>query len=127
MTTYELVLPYARPPLNLNQRLHHMAKYRLNEQIKDDVHKLALAARLPKLVAFVTVELLWCPPDNRTRDTDNPTPTLKSAIDGLKRYGLVADDDSRHVRSWCTIGPKHPVGGVTLNITIHPATESDTP
>lgn len=121
MTTYELVLPYTRPPLSLNQRIHWTKQRITITQIKSDASWLALQAKLPKAVPFTDIELVYYPPDNRRRDDHNITPTLKAAVDGLVRYGLVADDDSQHVRSWCTIGPKHPGGKVALNITVHPA------
>lgn len=110
---YELTLPYARPPISQNDRPHWAQAARLKKQISDDTQTLAVAAKLPRLVPFVDVVLVWYPADMRRRDTDNPAPTLKAAVDGL-----VADDGSSHVRSECRIGPVRPGGVVTLEITI---------
>jgi crossover junction endodeoxyribonuclease RusA len=98
------VLPYVRPPLTLNGRLHHMARYRITRQVKADVHRLAVAARLPKSCRRAAVTLVYEPPDRRRRDTDNLFATIKPAVDGLVAYGLVPDDDSRHVATVCRVG-----------------------
>lgn len=101
--TWELTLPWPRPPLDLNKRRHYMAEYRIRQQIIPAVHVLALQAKLPKGLDRVRIVLHWQPAIVRLRDTDNPTPTLKVCIDALTRYGLVPDDDSEHVTSGCVI------------------------
>lgn len=103
ITRWSLHLPYPRPPLSLNDRMHWAQRNRISRQIKDDVQILARATRVGTGLARVWVGLTWVPPDRRRRDTDNMAPTLKACIDGLTAYGLVPDDDSAHVRSMCTI------------------------
>lgn len=126
MTTYELVLPYTRPPLNQNQRLHWAVKGKLTKDIKLTTFIIAQSMRLPKGVDFASIELVYYPPGRKPRDEDNLSPTLKACADGIVQYGLVPDDNSEHVKSWCTIGPVVKGGKVALNITIdddQPVTE----
>jgi len=91
-----LRLPYVRPPLTLNQRLHWQAKRRLVANVRAAVRVLARSARIPALQR-VEVELHYVPPDHRRRDGDNLTATSKPAVDGLVDAGVVPDDDPAHV------------------------------
>lgn len=116
--TFELALPYQRPPLSLNGRLHHMARYRITQQIKADAHLLAVAARLPKGCQRIAVTLVYEPPDRRRRDIDNLFATIKPAVDGLVAYGLVPDDDSRHVTTACRVGDIVHGGRLSLVIEV---------
>ncbi len=116
-TEWTLDLPWPRPPLDENKRLHHMAVYRARQEIIPAVRVLALQAKLPKGLDRVGIVLHWQATVHRPRDSDNPTPTLKACIDALTRYGLLEDDDSEHVTSGCVIealGPKS-----RLWLTIH--------
>ncbi|WHU45142.1 hypothetical protein QNM97_13885 [Gordonia sp. L191] len=104
MTTYRLDLPYSRPPLNLNDRGHHMAKARKVKQVRNTVHLLAIAAHLPRDCEHITVQLHYAPRDERRRDPINLTLTQKACVDGLAAgttahpgYGLVADDTPMYV------------------------------
>lgn len=97
--TWEMKLPYERPPMSLNKHVHHMKEYRLREQIKTDIGWLARYHKLPKGLQQIKVELLWVVAPNRRRDTDNPTPSLKPMIDALVKHGVVPDDTAAHVRS----------------------------
>ncbi|QHB37290.1 RusA-like resolvase [Gordonia phage Gudmit] len=98
-----LELPYSKPPLTLNPRGVGMtrgaafARARLIRDVRADAHRLALGGRLPRKVAHVRVQLHYRPRDNRHRDPINLTATQKALVDGLRDYGLVADDDSRYV------------------------------
>lgn len=105
MTAWELPLPYDKPPLNLNQRLHWAVKAKRIADVRRVVCTLAQLRRLPKQLDRVAVTLHWQPSTVRPRDTDNPMLTVKAAIDGLRDYGLVADDDSSHVLSGVVIEP----------------------
>lgn len=109
-------LPYERPPLNLNQRLHWAARNRLVQQIKSDVHTLARFHKLPTGLDRVHVTLHWQPTTNRRRDSDNPSLTLKACVDGLTTYGLTDDDNSEHVTSGTVIEPRAAVAAVWLTI-----------
>lgn len=96
MNTWSLVLPWRTPPLTLNRHLHHMVEYRIRGEVKQAVHLLARAERIPHLRA-ITAELVWMKGDNRTADSDNFSPTLKPCLDALKSAGVIDDDDSEHV------------------------------
>lgn len=113
---WRLDLPYPRPPLTLNQRMHWAPKLQIQRQIADDVTLLAHAAKLPTGLDRVEIVLCWHARLNRRRDTDNPAPTLKAAIDALTRYGLTADDDSEHVTSGVVIESGAPVDALWLSI-----------
>ena len=82
-------------PLTLNARQHWTTAYRAKEQIKSDTHQLARAQRIPRLQR-ARVQLCYCPPDKRRRDTDNLVATLKPAVDGLRDAGVLIDDDPAH-------------------------------
>ena len=112
---WRLDLPYPRPPLNLNQRMHWAPKLQIQRQIAADVTTLARAAKLPTGLDRVEIVLCWQAKLNRRRDEDNPWPTLKVAIDALTRYGLTADDDSEHVKSGVVI-TRGPVDALWLSI-----------
>lgn len=99
MSTWSLELPYTSPPLSLNRHTHHMKEARLRDQVKSDVGWLVRAAKVPKGLDRIHVTLLWHPKHPGTRDTDNPSPTLKPAIDALVKYGVVSDDNHLHVSS----------------------------
>ncbi|MER7078151.1 MULTISPECIES: hypothetical protein [Bacteria] len=90
-TTYRLDLPYQRPPLTANQRMHHHARARVTKQVRGDAAKLARVEQIPALDRC-TVRLVWTVTDRRRRDADNLVPTLKACCDGLVDAGVVADD-----------------------------------
>ena len=99
MTTHTIVLAGTKPPLSMNQRLHHQVKARITRQLRDEVHIEAKRQRLPRGVPHVTVTLHYRPARNGVRDTDNLVATLKPCCDALAKgtpkypgYGLVEDD-----------------------------------
>ncbi|WP_433592300.1 hypothetical protein [Nocardia sp. CA-145437] len=103
-----LELPWTAPPLSLNARRATrgamFAHARLVAEVRAEVHKLALAAGLPRGLDHVAVLLHYRPRDNRRRDTDNLVATLKPACDALAAgtakhpgYGMVPDDIPRHM------------------------------
>lgn len=89
MTVYTVRFPYPKPPLSLNQRLHHMAKAVLTAQIRRDT--AALASDIPFL-GRCEVALTWYVNDRRRRDDENPIPTMKAMCDELVTLGVVEDD-----------------------------------
>lgn len=95
MTTEEhlrlIVLPYTKPPLTANQRLHWAQKARLTKQIRRDTYLLARSAGL-NTSDRITVRLEYYPRDRRRRDPSNLMPTQKAAVDGIVDAGLVPDD-----------------------------------
>lgn len=89
--TYRLTLPWPRPPLSANQRLHWSVRHRLTREIRTTVGWLAKAAQIPP-ATHVTVTLVWAPGDRRRRDPDNLTASHKPMADALVDAGIVPDD-----------------------------------
>jgi hypothetical protein len=112
----EIDLPYPRPPLHANQRLHRMAVYRLTTELRADAHNLARHHRLPKGLGQVGIVLYWQATVKRSRDNININPTLKPLVDGLVDYGLVPDDDSGHVTTGTVVEPVAPTARLWLRI-----------
>lgn len=97
-TTVEYViwLPYTRPPLTLNQRMHWQVKRKITQAIRAHVaHELHAVMFQP--VAHVRAELHYVPRDKRHRDADNLVLTSKPCIDGIVDAGLVPDDTPDYV------------------------------
>jgi crossover junction endodeoxyribonuclease RusA len=89
--TWTVPLPYDKPPLNSNQRMHHQKRGRITKELRQAAGWSARSAGAPALLRC-RVELHYIPADNRRRDADNPTPTLKAACDGLVDAGVTPDD-----------------------------------
>lgn len=95
--TWLLEFPAPTDWLTLNQRMHHMAKYRIGKQWADATLVWATAKKLPKGLDKVRIEATLSFPTNRVRDEANYHPTLKPCVDALVRYGLMIDDDPKHL------------------------------
>ena len=118
----EVELPWTAPPLNLNQRMHWRTKAALTRQLRDAA---AVLARHHHLHGYerVRVTLHYQPRDRRTRDAENPIPTLKALADGLVDAGVVRDDSpdlmvkdmpvihdpARPPRLWLVVEPLPPL------------------
>ncbi|WIC40286.1 RusA-like resolvase [Gordonia phage Holliday] len=111
MTTHRLPLPWTKPPLSMNDRGHWRKKAAETASVRGDCKTLARHANLPRNCAHVVVSLHYRPRDNRHRDPINLAATQKALVDGLRDYGLVADDDPRYVTD--------------LMPTIHPAEKGE--
>ncbi|MEU5848955.1 hypothetical protein [Saccharopolyspora shandongensis] len=88
---YQLALPYERPPLTANQRLHWRTRAELTRMIRTAAAVRARNAKVPAL-GCCAVRLVWTVTDRRRRDADNLVPTLKACADGLVDAGVVVDD-----------------------------------
>ena len=97
MDTWTLELPFQRP-LSLNDRMHHMVRYRKAKPYREAACWLAKAAKIPPCER-IKVVLVYTPPDRRRRDPINLTATQKVAEDGLVDAGVVPDDTPRYVQS----------------------------
>lgn len=122
MTTPLIVpLPWPKPPLSLNDRMHWRPKYEKTKRVQGEA-LLAIRAsrpRLPELDAAEVV-LCWRVPDLVRRDLDNVVATLKPAIDALVQAGVLPRDDWKHVHLAASrIDPPEPGrrAGVWLEIT----------
>ena len=96
--TWEIRLPWTKPPLSANDRLTYMAEARIKAEIRRTAAALALDVADPSWpLDRVVITLVYTPRDKRRRDRMNLAPTLKAAVDGLVQAGLVDDDDDTHV------------------------------
>lgn len=84
-------LPYLRPPLSANQRVHWAVRAKATNDVRQRTAWLIRAARVPRL-GRVEIQLGYTPPDRRRRDTDNLVPTLKPVADAVVDAGVVPDD-----------------------------------
>lgn len=82
-------LPYKRPPLSLNDRMHWAQKAKITKELR--LLAKVGARHIPDL-GKCHVELVWYVNDRRRRDSDNPFPTLKALADGLVDAEVVEDD-----------------------------------
>lgn len=80
---------YPRPPVSLNDRMHHMVKAKKVAAMRLDA--ATAAARIPAL-GRCEVTLTWLVTTRTRRDDENPVPVLKAFCDGLVDAGVVADD-----------------------------------
>lgn len=121
MTTYEIVLPYSKPPLSLNDRGHWRARWVRQQSVKSDVTKILRAARIPA-AEYVTAQLTYRPRDSRRRDTDNLVETLKYAADSIVAAGIVPDDTPAYMSKPEPIieppGPAYNAAGARLLLTL---------
>lgn len=95
-------LPWTKPLLSMNDRgasrAAMYAKAAKTKEIRSTVARLAQNENLPQNQSYAVVQLHYLPADNRRRDTDNLTATLKPICDGLAQdYGLVPDDIPAHM------------------------------
>lgn len=96
MTATRIKLPWDRPPLHANQRLHRHAEARIIAEVRRDVGWLAKAHLEP--VEHLTVGLVYAPGDRRRRDGgENLAPLIKACIDGIVDAGIVPDDTPQYV------------------------------
>ena len=95
--TYVLDLPYERPPLTANQRMHWAKKARIVSEVRRTAAWLARSQHLPRGVEHALISLVWVPSTQRRRDPSNLMPTQKAIVDGLVDYGLVPDDTPDYV------------------------------
>lgn len=96
--SHVIVLPFRRPPLTPNQRLHWAVKARETRRIREVAYVCASQAKVPPLGKSAVIAT-WFPSDARRRDAGSLSLTVKAAIDGLVDYGVWPDDDPAHVAS----------------------------
>lgn len=88
---WTLDLPYDRPPLNANQRMHWAKKAALTKQVRAASFYAAKSAGVLRCDK-VRVTLTWFVRTTTRRDADNVVPTLKALCDGLVDAEVVTDD-----------------------------------
>lgn len=88
--TWTIRLPYTKPPLSLNDRMHWRKKASITKDIRQYV--LQTAWYVIPACSAAEVELHYVPRDKRRRDRDNLVATLKPCMDGLVDAGVIPDD-----------------------------------
>lgn len=103
MTAHELVVDVPRAWwLTSNQRLDRWTKAEHTRDLRALARTEAAAQALPRGLHRVRIIAHLTYPDHRRRDANNAHPTTKALIDGLVDYGLIPDDNDRHL-----VGPDH--------------------
>ena len=105
------------PLLSPNARCHWLAKNRATQQLKEEVHYLALEAKIPKFKAAI-VQYKFVLPDKRSRDIDNLQISLKPAIDALTNLGIFPDDSYKFLTYAPTTVEVSPTKEAKVIITI---------
>jgi hypothetical protein len=100
MSEWRLEFPAPAPWLSANTRRRHVAQAAERKLWRDATHVWAKARKLPKNLDRVHIVATLAFPTGRRRDVANWHPTIKACVDGLVDYGLIADDDDKHL-----IGP----------------------
>lgn len=89
-------LPWTKPPISDNSRLHWTAQHRIKQRIRSGVRVLVSAARVPEL-SRCSVNVEYVPRDRRRRDTDNLSALRKIAADAVVDCGVVPDDTPEYM------------------------------
>ncbi|MGH3825959.1 MAG: hypothetical protein ACRDQX_02100 [Pseudonocardiaceae bacterium] len=122
--TYRLELPWDRPPLTANHRLHRQEEAKRVKMVRETVGWLAKAARIPA-GDHCTIGLEWAPVTKGRRDAINLFPTLKACGDGIVDAGVIRDDtpDLVDTPTPVILSPSGTVGRMWLVITVEQAVE----
>jgi crossover junction endodeoxyribonuclease RusA len=93
---WELTIPAPAKWLNANDRVDLRRQTPDRRAWRDAGRVYALQAKLPRLQrAHLIAELRFA--DDRRRDVHNLYPSIKALVDGLIDYGLLPDDNHRHL------------------------------
>lgn len=102
--TWEIRLPWTKPPASANDRDHWRVKAQKVAEIRDVARLLCwshIVLREPpaaKVPARIAVGLTYVPRDKRRRDPDNlVVPLFKALVDGIVDAGIVPDDTPEYV------------------------------
>ncbi|MER5301345.1 hypothetical protein ABT039_17985 [Streptomyces lasiicapitis] len=105
--------------LSSNQRLHHMAEYRLTKRLRHEAELTARSRGLPLLERAAVYYVLHPRPIKRKRDPGNWAPTAKAYVDGLVDAGLLPDDNSDHLLGpYPEMAPPVTTGGARISLVI---------
>jgi crossover junction endodeoxyribonuclease RusA len=109
-----LMLPFPEAVLNPNKKVHWSLKYKAAGVAREAAFYLTLekGVKLNPERRYI-VNLVFCPPDKRTRDLDNLTTAMKSALDGMCQGLGINDKMIRPLPDW---GPQ--VQGGKVEVTI---------
>lgn len=119
--THTLTIPIQNPKhlLNANSRKHWTDRSTKTAFWRPAGHHAAQQAHLPQNIPFITIHATIYKPRPGRYDPTNLYPTIKAIIDGLTDYGLIEDDDYKHLD-----GPHMHHGGFDktnprIELTIH--------
>jgi Holliday junction resolvase RusA-like endonuclease len=98
MSEWRLEFPAPAPWLNMNSRLRHKAQAVERKLWRDAAHVYARQRKLPKDLARVHIVATLAFPTNHRRDVTNYLASIKAVVDGLVDYGLIPDDDDKHLQ-----------------------------
>ena len=90
-----ICVPELPPSLNEWSRKFWTARHEMVLEMTNNLRLLALAKKIPR-VEKAQVQLVYYFRDNRRRDPDNYAP--KFLLDGLRKSGIIAEDNSRVLR-----------------------------
>jgi len=91
---HEIGLPFKKPPLSMNDRMHHMQRHRITQELR--LVGRVKARTLPDMERC-RITLVWYVNTKHRRDTINLMATLKPLVDGIVDAEVVADDDYTRV------------------------------
>ena len=121
--TQTLILDLPRSVwMTANHRLHWRSKAERTASVVLLARSAALGLERVERVRLVVS--VGYPPGVGRADAENAAPTIKAAIDGIVRAGVLEDDDSTHVLSVTTQrGERSPMRGIyRLTIEIEEVT-----
>lgn len=90
-----ICVPELPPSLNEWSRKFWTARHEMVLEMTNNLRLLALAKKIPR-VEKAEVQLVYYFRDNRRRDPDNYAP--KGILDGLRKSGIIAEDNARVLR-----------------------------
>jgi len=115
--TYVIRLPWPRPALWQNRRVHWRARHAATKGARADAWAMACDAGL-HFSGFTAPRLVFSfyPPDKRRRDLQNMPATMKAQIDGIAD-ALGVDDHSFRVVWPEAFGEPTPGGLVVVEVS----------
>lgn len=90
-----ICIPTLPPSLNEWSRKHWRVRHRAVEEMTNNLRLLALAVNMPK-IERAEVRLVYYFRDRRRRDPDNYAG--KFILDGLRKAGIISDDNAGVLR-----------------------------
>jgi Holliday junction resolvase RusA-like endonuclease len=100
---WRIEIPAGTKLLSANElrQVKHWSHYNATiRNLRRIANTLACAGKIPKNLPKIKVRAIYCPSDNRRRDsTQNYFPSVKACIDGLVDAKVISDDNDKIVVS----------------------------
>lgn len=104
--------------INTNDRDHWATRSRKTKAWRNITHWVAKAERLPQGLDHATIIGYVHKTNGAAYDAHNLMPTLKAIMDGLVDYGLIPDDQNKHLTGPdIRPGQRRDKAGISLAIT----------